>query len=187
MKPLVNVFLNFIILGVIVWLGGSVIRNAIAYDIFIPGTLTRKPFLTDTFIFHTVRLYTLTAFYTIAGYASVLIGMIFLTIGNRNKLKKMGWFFMIVVLFVLAIPAEIYLILFDIELIGTLQSSTDSGTINPRLADIFFKRFSTDSYASQASGLTMMAYITSLSLYAYRPLDKTKNNPTGVQIFENNP
>lgn len=186
MKPLVKLFLTITILGAIVWLGGSVIRNAIAYDMFIPGTLTKKTYLTEDFVFHTIRLYSLTAFYTIAGYALVIVGMLFLVIGNRNRVKEKGWFFMIAVLFALAFPAEIYLMLFDVELVKTLQSSADTTATNPRLADIFFEKFSNDSYTSQASGLTMMAYITVVILCTYRPLDKPK--PESVTTdFENNP
>ncbi len=176
MKPLVKLFLTFTILGIIVWLGGSVIRNAIAFDIFIPGTLIQKPSSDAIFVNNTIRLYTLTAFYTITGYALVCIGMLFLLFRNISMLKKRGWLFMIVALFMLAIPAEVYLILFDIELVKTLQSSADTHTINAGLSDIFFKKFSPDSFTSQASTLTMMAYITSLILFAFRPLDKTDDN-----------
>lgn len=175
-KPLVKLFLTFTILGIIVWLGGSVIRNAIAYDIFIPGTLIQKPSLDAISVNNTIRLYSLTAFYTITGYALVCIGMLFLLFQNISMLKKKGWLFMIVALFILAIPAEVYLILFDIELVKTLQSSADNYTINTRLSDTFFRKFSSDSFASQASALTMMAYITSLILFAFRPLDKTDGN-----------
>jgi len=176
MKPLVKLFLTFTILGIIVWLGGSVIRNAIAFDIFIPGTLIQKPSMEAISVYNTIRLYSLTAFYTITGYAIVCIGMLFMLFRNISILKKKGWLFMIVALFILAIPAEVYLILFDIELVKTLQSSADNYTINARLSDTFFRKFSSDSFASQASALTMMAYITSLVLFAFRPLDKTDGN-----------
>jgi hypothetical protein len=49
--------------AVSMWFGGGIIRNAIAFDLFIPGTLELKPFLNIQQINYSIRLIGITSYY----------------------------------------------------------------------------------------------------------------------------
>ncbi len=177
MKLIVKILCAIGVIGAVIWFGGNVIRYAIAYDVFIPGTLIQKPEFTSEMLSQTVRIYTLTAFYTLFGYGAACVGVIVYVIQSFASFRTKGWMFMMFVLFVLSMPAEIYLLLTDLDLVMTLRSSSDMTMTGPVMVSMFLKRFSPDSFANQASTLTMFAYITGLMLLVFKPLDSQSLHP----------
>lgn len=176
MKQIVKVLSAIGVLGAVMWLGGTIIRYAIAYDVFIPGTLIQKPDFTQEMLLQTVRIYALTAFYTLSGYGAACLGVLLYLTQSWAMMRKKGWMFMMLILFLLAMPAEIYLLLYDIELIKTLQSTSDMAVKGSSLVQIFLKRFSPDGLANQAGTLTMFAYITGLIFLVFKPLDSSSSH-----------
>mgnify|MGYP007126783423 CR=1 FL=1 len=171
MKSIVKIVSAIGIIGAVIWFGGTIIRYAIAYDVFIPGTLVQKPDFTPEMLAHTVRIYTLTAFYTLFGYGATVLGIVVYAAQSYSMFRQKGWMFMVLLLFILAMPAEIYLLLTDIDLVRALQSSADTTLSAPTMIKIFLSRFSPDSIANQASTLTIFAYLTGLILLVFKPLD----------------
>jgi hypothetical protein len=171
MKHIVEILSAIGVIGAVIWFGGNIIRYAIAYDVFIPGTLVQKPDFTSEMLSQTVRIYTLTAFYTIFGYGAACVGVVVYVVQSFALFRTKGWMFMMFVLFVLSMPAEIYLLMTDIDLVMTLRSSADMTKTEPMMVSMFLKRFSPDSLANQASTLTMFAYVTGLILMVFKPLD----------------
>lgn len=179
MRLWVKLVLTISLLGTVLWLGGSIVRNAIAFDLFVPGTLQLKQSIPDAVVSQTVRLYTIAAFYTMVGYGLSCLGFVILLVEFTKRLKEFGWLFMAFILFFLTIPAEIYLLTFDIELVRALQTTYDTFSANSKLLEVFHSRFSTKSHAGQISALTTFSYITILGLFVFRPLSKRKiQNPT---------
>lgn len=179
MRLWVKVVLTISLLGTVLWLGGSIVRNAIAFDLFVPGTLQLKPTIPDAVVSQTVRLYTIAAFYTMVGYGVTCLGFVILVVEFRKRLKEFGWLFMVFILFFLTIPAEMYLLTFDIDLVRALQTTYDSFNPNAKLLEIFNTRFSTKSHAGQVSALTTFSYITILGLFVFRPLYRRElQNPS---------
>lgn len=183
MKHIVKVLSAIGVLGAVLWLGGTIIRYAIAYDVFIPGTLIQKPEFTQEMLIQTVRIYALTAFYTLFGYGAACLGVFVYLTQSWAMMRKKGWMFMILILFLLAMPAETYLLLYDIDLVMTLQSSSDMAVTGSAMVQIFLKRFSPDGIANQAGTLTMFAYLTGLMLLVFKPLESTSSH---INDIDNN-
>lgn len=160
-----------LIAGVIVWLGGGIVRAAIGFDIFVPGTLDRKPFLTDSQINYSLRLYGITAFYTLFGYGATLLGAVGLTISFGRALKGYGGVFMALILLYLCVPIEVYAAFLDIKLIQASQDiSFDQLMSGTHLQILFAERM--DSKMTAAGFLTIAAYLTSIIFLAWQPLTK---------------
>jgi len=79
-------------LGFFIWFGGSVIRTAVAYDLFEPGSaLTIKSYYSDLQKMETVRLFAVGALYTDIAYGVALVSSIILCAYWKQYLKKRGW------------------------------------------------------------------------------------------------
>jgi len=164
-------FLMLLIAGAIIWLGGSIVRAAIGFDIFIPGTLDRKPFLTNEQVNYSLRLYGITAFYTLFGYGATLLGAIGLTFSLRRSLKRYGGIFMALTLFYLCLPVEVYAAMLDIKLVQATQNTPFDQLMNGAyMQTLFAERLG--SKMSAAGFLTLAAYLTSVIFLAWQPLTK---------------
>jgi len=111
-----KIFLTIFVIGLSIWIGGTIVRYAIAYDVFVPGTeLELKNWYSDTEMVTTVHLFRIAAFYTIFGFCSAFVSVIVLFAYWKKDLKKHGWLFISFVLFFLATPIEFYLIYYTIS------------------------------------------------------------------------
>ncbi|MBI3259807.1 MAG: hypothetical protein HYZ54_10090 [Ignavibacteriae bacterium] len=118
----VKFLMSIVVLCAVLWFGGSVVRMAIGYDLFIPGTLSIKPFLSPSEINYSIRIFSLAGFYTAVCYAITWLSSVILIIAIRKKLKANGWLFMAFVLFFLASPIELYQMQLDIKLLLFTQN-----------------------------------------------------------------
>lgn len=168
-----KILLVLLFVGVAMFLGGSIIRAATAYDIFTPGTLIHKPFLTDEQINYSIRLYAITAFYTLFGYGATLVGILGVTIAHRKEFRRNGGFFMAAVLFYCCIPIEFYAAFYDIRLLQSVNALSFDTAINGKeLQTLFAERLS--PRMSSAGFITLLAYLTSVFLIVWRPLTSKK-------------
>ena len=168
-----KLLLMLLLLGGAVFFGGGVVRAAIGYDLFVPGapTLIRKPFLTDAQVNYSIRLYGITAFYTLSGYAAALIGALGLTVVHRRSLRQNGGMFMAAMLFYLCAPVEVYAAVCDIHILrAASELPFDELLRDGRLPALFAER--TSPFLSQAGTITTMAYLTAIVFAAWRPLTK---------------
>ena len=113
-----KIFITILVFGMILWIGGNVVRNVIAYDLFIPGTaLELKNWYSDETRLTTVSLFRISGFYTIVGFCMAFVSSVVLFVYLRKYLKIKGWFFMALILVFLASPVEFYLMYYDIKII----------------------------------------------------------------------
>ncbi len=166
-----KLFLSLIVLGGVVFLGGSIVRTSVIYDIYLPGTLVRKPFLSDAQVNYSIRIYALTAFYTMLGYAATLIGAIGATIQYKHIFRKNGGIFMAAVLFYCCMPIEVYLMIFDLKLLRYTNAVPFEALIKGNELQILLgQRLNT--YSSSVDFLIALASFSAMLLIVWQPLSK---------------
>jgi len=160
------------IMGGIIWLGGSIVRAAIAFDLFIPGTLTFKPTMSAEAMLQTIRLFGVTAFYTMVSYGFfVVLGTAF-WLSLRGLWRVRGGVFIAGVLFLLYVPVEAIQLYYDIHLVMMIQEGTlalEAGKV------LVVKRI---SVLSGAPLLAMLGYISAVLVLCMQPLTQAADTPT---------
>ncbi len=117
---IVNKFIQITLaIGLILWIGGNVVRYAIAYDLFVPGTeLTLKNWYSPEIQLNIVSIFRIASFYTFSGYCLTIISTIILIIINKSKFKNNGWMLISSILILLTLPIESILAYFDIKIMS---------------------------------------------------------------------
>ena len=136
----IKILVSIAALGRAVWLGGTAVRSAIAFDIFVPGDieLAVKPEYTQEQTIQNIYLFSITSFYTMTGFGAVLLSGILIIFAYGKKLKRHGWLFMSFVLICLAAPVEAYLAYYDIQLINLFKYNHSPDLNNIIIKDYFF-------------------------------------------------
>jgi hypothetical protein len=161
--------LTLVALGLLIWLGGSIIRTAIAYDLYEPGTaLKLKSWYSDSERLHAVRMYGMGALYTDIAYCVALAASILLCIYWRKNMKQRGWLFMAFVLMFIAAPIELFMIYLDIKLNIGLYWVSNLSFDSVIIKNYFMFRFTKMAIPSMMSYL---AIVTSILFVIWRPLD----------------
>jgi len=165
-------FLTLFVLGGLLWLGGSMIRAVIGFDIFVPGTLTFKPEQSDVVRLNTVRLYALTGPWTSWGFAVCFVGGIGLMVAVRSHMRRYGWLLMSAILFVAIIPIEGFLMWEDYRLVLYFDRATSAPLASmSEIFTVFLARFQ-HQLLNMASGLAFFAAITLVLCTTFRPLHR---------------
>lgn len=154
------------IFGIMTWLGGSIVRSAIAYDIFVPfsANFELKNYYTNEVLVHNVYLFANTSIYPSVGYGISFLSVILLAFINKDKLKKEGWFFMIVALYIIFAPIEIYQMILDYNLnmgfrdkiITQFNSPIVNDNFMQRLTYVPIRTYSVLSFLSHLAAITFM-------------------------------
>ena len=164
-KSLFASFLFFVSL----WFGGGLIRIAIGFDVFLPGTLDIKPFLHQEQINYSLRLMGITAYYTITGYVLGFLSALILMFTLIGNIKKRGWLFMGAMLFFLFAPYEFYLAWLDLQLIYRVNAIDFVNLLkDDGLLILFKQRF--HPWMTAIGFLSLLSYITALLFLAWQPL-----------------
>ena len=179
-----KIFLTLLVFGMVLWLGGSIVRMSTAYDIYVPfSKMELKPDYTDAARLHTVKLFAFLALYTAIGFSAAFFGYVLLGFYMRKYLKQYGWLFISLVLFLLAAPWGFYEMYLDLNLnFAVLEKSVtfNSDAIN----DLFVTRFSKISIWAVMS---YMLAVTSVLTLIWRPLHKyaiLKKNDSSSEMQE---
>lgn len=168
-----KILLTLAAIGLILWIGGSVVRQAIAYDLFVQGTLVFKPELPPDAVAQTLRLYSNTAIYIWVGYALALLGFVPVFISMFRRWRFYGWLFMAGVLLLMFVPLEAIFIYFDWRLTRAvgLGLGFNIGDAKELLLQSFTLRFLGD-FGSGARWLTLFGYLAAVGVLVWRPLHK---------------
>lgn len=158
------------LLGGIVWLGGSVVRAAIVFDVFIPGTVNFKPDMNEIAALQTLRLFGLTAFYTVGGYAMFILTAVPIWFTRRSEWKSRGWIFISGVIVCLYIPVEIFQMIYDVRLALLVQA--DNLTLELG-REIILRRLTT---LSGVPLLAMLGYCSALWFMVAQPMQWQKES-----------
>lgn len=162
-----KIFITLLTFGMILWLGGTIVRMSTAYDIYKPfSEMELKDGYSEAARIQTVKLFSYGAFYSQAGFYAAAIGFIALAVLFRKDFKTRGWMFMSLALFIIAIPWGIYESIMDLRLFYFIKN--DNISFDDKLiTELFVYRF------SKLSPWAMISYLSALSSIAviiWRPL-----------------
>jgi len=164
-----SLFAIFLFLATL-WFGGGLARTAIGFDLFTPGTLDIKPFLTQEQINYSIRLMGVTAYYTIAGYVGSLASALILIFSLKGRIKQRGWLFMAIFLYFFFSPYELYLSWLDLQLIYRINDIDFVNLLkDDGLLYVFKQRF--HPWMTAISFLSLLSYISALLILAWQPLN----------------
>lgn len=165
-----KIFIVILTAGLVIWLGGNVVRNAIAYDVFVPGTaLEVKNWYSDIEKLSIVSVFRIASFYTIVGYSMTIVASFVLFGMFKKYFKAKGWLLMSFVLIFLTIPVELYLIYYDIKIILAFNDQIIKSFNDSIVQEYFIGRF------SKLGIPTTMSFLSAVSaaiIAIWRPLDK---------------
>lgn len=165
-----KIILTILVLSLTMFIGGNIVRYAIAYDLFVPGTeLKLKEWYSDAILINTVHLFAVASFYTITGFITAFISSLIIFAIRIKDLKRYGWLFMAFILFFLASLVEFYLIYNDINLILAMNTNQIHSFTNQNIQDFFIFRL---TKLTIPATLAFLAIITSIIMVIWQPLDK---------------
>lgn len=171
---LLNIFVNLFIFGLAIWIGGSIIRSAIIYDIYEPfSNFIPKETYSDTVRIHNIYLYNNTSMYTNVAYILSLVSGIFLLFFNIRELKQKGWLFMSLLLILFSAPVEIFNMYCDYELYYVLR--WDGGVLtffDGNIQKYGIERF-TNLLQRTFGVISFMSAITIIIFFVWKPLEGT--------------
>jgi hypothetical protein len=171
-----KLLLSLSMLGTILWLGGYIVRTSIAYDLFIPGTLTFKTSFPADAVAQTLRLYSRMAFYTLYGYGFALLGFVPVFFSLKKHWRSYGWLFMSGWLFLLYVPVESAIIYYDVQLFNIIPNTDTLVAFDVEAAkkilleSLQIKIFG--GFGQLARSLAFFSYITAILVVVWRPLHK---------------
>jgi hypothetical protein len=158
------------VLGGTLWLGGSVVRAAVCFDLFVPGSLAVKPDMPLMAQAQILRLFTQTALYTLVGYAFLLVFGGVWWISSRRLWRKRGGIFMGGALVALYIPVEFWQIYYDAQLIQMAREASFSFADFPlqEAQDLLVRRLTVLGGAGPF--LAALAYLSALYCFVAQPM-----------------
>ncbi|GAB1370465.1 hypothetical protein MASR1M45_05260 [Candidatus Kapaibacterium sp.] len=163
-------------LGFIIWFGGSIVRNVIIFDLFVPAQeLTFEPKYDDSIINYNIELYVATSLYTNVSYAVIFVISLILLYSERRNLRQHGWLFMSFIVFFIASPIIIYNIYLDLGLSFAIFYH-DFSFLNYGIKTEIFNRYKSN-LNTVLSGISYLSTITILFYIIWKPL-KNPNDKT---------
>lgn len=164
------------LVGIVLWIGGSLVRYIIAYDVFEPGTqLELKKSLSEKEILLGVRHFAVGTAYTGTGFVVAFLCWLVLLPSFAKKFKLQGWLFMGSVLFGLASILELILLYMDIRLSIYIFWSSTLHFNSYEIQTFFYKRIKNLSFMFV---FNWFAVATILFFIVFRPLTKQQVDET---------
>ena len=169
-----NILLTIFVFSFIIWLGGTVLRTMISYNLFQFGiTMELKPTYTNIERMNTIYLFSTTSLLTGISYGLSVIAGIVIAFLWRNNFKQWGWLFMSLVLFILIIPLQSYFIYLDYRLADAIYYRNILDFYHPDIQKYFVERYKDITNASLYS-LMLLASFTLVLYLIWKPLNKDK-------------
>lgn len=164
--------------GIILALGGQFIRLSVIYDLYIPGTLELKTWYTWQIQHQTVRLYANAFIYCGIGYIMATLGAIMVIFTSASQLKKKGWMFMSVVLWLLAVGFSAKSLYSDYNLATYLLSPSASTPEAVKMVTTLLQKESVYFLVS------LLCQISVVCVIVFKPLESKRalNNETGSTV-----
>jgi hypothetical protein len=168
----------FFFIGLLIWIGGSIVRTAIAYDIYEPveQTLKLRFWVDDKIALLTARHYAVGSLYTEIGFLLSFFAFLYLVPKFKTHFKREGWLFMSFILFLLASISEFILFYFDLRLNLYLFFEQNVSFNSPQIQNFFFKRLTKFNFLIVYNWLAIFTIIIFL---VFRPLRK-KNEAQSI-------
>ncbi|QLH53941.1 MAG: hypothetical protein CH6_2419 [Candidatus Kapaibacterium sp.] len=166
-----KLLLSIFIIGIMIWIGGSIIRSAIVYDIFEADyqQLKFRYWVDEKIALITVRNFAVGSLYTGIGFFLSLLSSIFLFPAMKKHFKSEGWLFMSFILLVIAYVFEIILLYFDIRLGLYLFFNPKVSYYSNEVQTFFYERFSKYNFLMVYN---WFAVISIILFSVFKPLRK---------------
>lgn len=157
-----------------VWLGSTIARMIVGYDLFVAGTAQLKHWYPQQQQTQTIWLFTLLGGLTNWSFGVFALGGLGVLLWQRKQWRTNGWMLMTVICIALLLPAQIWLMLGDYELWHRFNPTTGLPNLPAnQIASIFVERI-TDIRFSIVNGLSILMGITITGILAMRPLITAK-------------
>ncbi|RPI64953.1 MAG: hypothetical protein EHM43_13250 [Ignavibacteriae bacterium] len=165
-----RIALSLAALGGTLWLGASVARAIVGFDIFVPGTIEFKAAQTEAMRLHTIWIYTLLGGLTGWSFVALVVGGLWSAIALRPRWKRRGWILMSGILLLVIIPGQIWMMLQDYALWQLYDISTGM-PLAPfqEIITVFSQRVMVVA-ASVINGMTLLVAVTMVLLLTWQPL-----------------
>lgn len=166
-----KLFISLFFIGVVIWIGGSIVRTAVAYDIYElkENTLQLRYWVDEKIALLTVRHFTIGSLYTSLGFLMSFFSFIAIFSKLTKHFKTNGWLLMSFFLFSLAAISEIILIYFDIRLALYVFLNSNLSYFSNEVQSFFFHRFTKFSFLMVYNWLAIFTIIVFL---VFKPLRK---------------
>lgn len=173
-----EITLKFLIIvftfAVIIWIGGSLLRNIIAFDLFVPATeLSLKNYYSQEVRLHTIHLYSVGSVYTGIAFSVAVICSVMLFILTSKRLKENGWLFMSFIMFFLVAVLESYNLYLDIMLGMAISNNEIDGFSSPAIKEYFLFRY---YKLGILEPLKYLAILTIIAFIVWKPLNKRQDS-----------
>lgn len=164
-------FLTLFFIGIVIWIGGSLVRATIAYDIFEPAetTLKLRSWVDEKFAIATVRHFSVGSLYTALGFLLALLSFLVLLKKFKANFKKEGWLLMSFILFFLCTISELILFYHDLRLGLYVFFTSNVSYSSFEIQKFFFERFAKYNFLIIYNWL---AIFTIIVLVIFQPLKK---------------
>jgi transposase len=173
MSKFIKFIISILVMAVILWLGGNIMKSVLAYDLFEPAAemilKSDKPY--DA-VYQTIFLYSSLSFYTTVGYLTAFVSVLLITVHYRKNMKKYGWLFMALVLFFISSPVEFIKLYYDIQLSIAVYINGITDISHQTLNKFFIQKYQSGLLPS-LSALSIFANITAILLVIWKPLEKS--------------
>jgi len=171
-----KIFQTIFVFGFIIWLGGTVLRTILAYNLFQVGiSMELNPNYTNIERMNTIYLFSTTSLITGICYCLAVLSSVFIAIMYKGSFKKQGWIFMSFVLFVIAIPIQTYFLYLDYCLADAVYFRGILDFYHPDIQKYFVERFK-DTVNASMRALLLLSSFTCILYMIWRPLDKSNKN-----------
>ena len=173
-----RVCLTLFTLGGVVWLGASVARMVVGFDVFLTGTLDFKPTQSESVRLHTIWLFTLLGGWTGWSFLTCTAGGLGTAIIAWKSFRSHGWLLMSAILLVLLIPVQAYVAWEDYRLWTFFDRVTGMPFAQPsEIIGVFLHRY-TNTAVNIMLGMSLLAALTIILFCTLRPLQKQKLDST---------
>lgn len=160
----------------VIWLGGSVIRNVIIFDLFVPAeTLTLKSWYNQDVINYNIKLFTATSLYTSIAYIIMFLLFIVISYIERKNFRRKGWLMMSVILFFLVSPIVIYNIYLDYILSSNIFLAQTPNYLQS--LELIVNRYGS-TMNTVLSGIAYLAGLNIVAFSVYKPLVISNHSDT---------
>jgi amino acid transporter len=168
--------MTLLVISGLTWLGGTVYRALVAFELFIAGTLDFDPVVLPAQESMLYQLIAASSLVIVISYAITMISAVFVFRTIPLRLKEHGWLLMAGILLFMYVPVEIFTAYLDVKFILLWESTRDAIAANGLEAflDVRTMMRATLSHRIGAlSGLPVMAafcYFTALVVVIWQPM-----------------
>jgi len=166
-----KILLSIFAFGFIVWLGGTVFRTTIAYNLFLIGPeMHLNPAYTNMERINTIYIFSITSLLTGVGYYSAVFSSIMMCILLRKEFRRRGWLFIAFILFAITLPIQIYFSNMDWNLAVCVYYNKVIDFHHPDVQKYFVQRYQNITNSSLRT-IQLLASFTCILYVIWRPLD----------------